>query len=233
MNRLPVVLNAAKPLSLRDPRTALTSFATVATLAALAVLATASSQAGAQQLYKWVGPDGKVTYSDTAPPSTAKQIERKPITVGNAGGGDLPFELREAVKINPVTLYAGPNCVPCDAGRALLTTRGIPFSEKTVTTNNDMAKLREIGGDLRMPLLVVGRSRQSGYEESTWADALTQAGYPETSRLPKTYRPQPAQAAAPLPPAKPLAPADSEQTAAIPTRSDPAPISNAPPGFRF
>ena len=40
----------------------------------------------------------------------------------------------------PVTLYTSTNCAPCGAGRTLLASRGIPFSERTVATNDSTMK---------------------------------------------------------------------------------------------
>src|SRR5258706_11480021 len=98
------------------------------------------------QLYKWVGEDGKVTYSDTPPPKTAKKVERKSLGGGGTDTSDFPFELAEAVKANPVTLYTTTKCVPCDDGRKLLQGRGVPFSEKTVNSNADAERLKQVGG---------------------------------------------------------------------------------------
>ncbi|HEV2609413.1 MAG TPA: DUF4124 domain-containing protein, partial [Noviherbaspirillum sp.] len=44
------------------------------------------------QLYKSVGPDGKITYSDT-PPAKAAKVETKPIGTGGPSTSGLPFEL--------------------------------------------------------------------------------------------------------------------------------------------
>ena len=120
------------------------------------------------QLYKSVGPDGKTTYSDTPPSSTAKHVDTKPIGSGNTGGINLPYEVAEAVKNNPVTLYTGTKCLPCDDGRTLLTTRGIPFNEKTVSSNEDIVRLRQAGGNTQLPLLIVGRTKQQGFEPGGW-----------------------------------------------------------------
>jgi hypothetical protein len=95
----------------------------------LALACTATMDAHAE-LYKWVGEDGKVTYSDTPPPRSAKKVEKKSIEISGPDATDLPFELADARKKNPVTLYTAANCVPCEEGRALLNARGIPFSEK-------------------------------------------------------------------------------------------------------
>lgn len=187
------------------------------------------------QLYKWVGPDGKVNYTDT-PPATG-HVETKSRTASGGSGADFPYELSETVKNHPVTLYTTTNCTPCDEGRKLLTSRGIPFTEKTVNNNDDIAQFKKISSDGQLPFLIVGRSKERGFETSVWHAALTAAGYPETSKLPKNYRqPQP-EAAAPL--TKDNAPkvegtTNSEKTPSRPnTIQPPPPIGNVPPGFRF
>lgn len=191
------------------------------------------SAAASAQMYKWVGPDGKVTYSDAPPPASVKSVETKS---GNAAGvntANLPFELAEAVKNHPVTLYTGEKCTPCDAGRSLLKARGIPFAEKTVSSNADIERLHQAGSDT-LPLLMIGRTKQNGFEQSAWNACLTAAGYPESNKLPKTYRYPQAESAAP--PAKPIQAkhtgngASSEETRA---EDLPPPAGNAPPGFRF
>lgn len=186
------------------------------------------------QLYKWTGPDGKVTYSDTPPPKTASRVETKSLASGSVNTSDFPFELAEATRNHPVTLYTTQNCVPCDDGRKLLSERGIPFSEKTVNTADDAKQFRQVAGaDAQMPFLTVGRSKERGFEASAWNTALTVAGYPESSRLPKTYR-NPAAVAA-SPPPTPAAPKQQEMRAAEkqPATELPPAIGNAPPGFRF
>ncbi|MGV3741260.1 MAG: DUF4124 domain-containing protein, partial [Burkholderiaceae bacterium] len=93
-------------------------------------------------MYKWIAPDGKVTYSDVPPPATAKSVEAKSVNSSGVNTANLPFELAEAVKKHPVTLYTSEKCAPCDTGRSLLKSRGIPFSEKTVSSNADIERLR-------------------------------------------------------------------------------------------
>ncbi|AMP03447.1 glutaredoxin family protein [Collimonas pratensis] len=190
----------------------------------LLMLAT-SAQA---QLYKSTGPDGKVTYSDT-PPASGNVVQKK---IG--GGGDdtdgLPYELALAVKNHPVTLYSSDKCIPCDDGRKMLKERGIPFSEKTVKTNEDIAALRKIASDSQLPVLTVGRDKQSGFSSATWGSALSTAGYPESSRLPANYSNAAPVAAAQgaRPAAKTTAPAATANSGDVPPAT-----GNAPPGFRF
>jgi glutaredoxin len=190
-----------------------------------------SATAAQAQLYKWVGPDGKVTYSDSPPPSSIKKVEAKTIGANEPSGPPLPYELAEAVKNNPVTLYTAPKCSPCDDGRKLLNERGIPFAEKTVASNGDVAKLRQLG-DGQLPLLLIGRNKQQGYEASAWSTALTYAGYPESSKLPPGYRNPSPEAAVPAAPAVAAKP-NGEKTVSKPSEELPPAVGNAPPGFRF
>lgn len=203
-------------------------------LPALALLL-CGTQAQAQ-LYKWVGPDGKINYTDTPPPASVKQVEKK----SNLGGGpnyaDLPYELAEVSKNQPVTLYSSAKCSPCDDGRKLLNTRGIPFAEKTVTSNEDIEQLKQVSGEAQLPVLIVGRNKQAGFLSSAWSAALTAAGYPESSKLPKNFSNGPAE---PAVPPKPLAAKSDKQEgngntpARSPSTDLPPATGNAPPGFRF
>jgi glutaredoxin len=183
------------------------------------------------QLYKWVAADGSISYSDKPPPATAAKVERKSIS-GGSSQADLPYEVGQAAKNNPVTLYTMQKCSACDQGRKLLTERGIPFSEKTVSTNDDVDRVQKISGSGQMPLLVVGREKQTGYSPDAWGSTLSAAGYPATNTLPKGYsNPSP----------EPVVPPKPVQQAAVPKKADeptgivqpPPATGNAPPGFQF
>jgi glutaredoxin len=197
------------------------------------LMSAASAQA---QLYKSTGPDGKVTYSDT-PPAAGKVMPQKT----GAGAGDssnsgdgLPYELALAVKNHPVTLYSSEKCIPCDDGRKMLNERGIPFSEKTVKSNEDIAALRKNTKEDQLPVLTVGGSKESGFSAAAWGTALTAAGYPESNRLPKTYRNAAPVAAAPGAASQNKSAAPATNTSSSPNNGDALPAAgNAPPGFRF
>lgn len=202
----------------------------------LLVLLLFSASAHAQ-LYRWVGPDGNVTYSDTPPPPAARQVETKdlaPDTAGPSTAG-LPYALAQAVKASPVTLYTTTQCAPCDDARTMLNTRGIPYAEKTVHTNQDIEKLKHVSGAQQLPVLAVGAKTQKGFDSNTWDTLLTAAGYPQSSQLPPDYHNPPPQPAAPAPPPQPAAPAPAPAAgrtdSGIP--DTPPPAGNAPPGFRF
>lgn len=192
------------------------------------------------QLYKWVGTDGKVNYTDTPPPPSATKVEKRSVAAGSSES-ELPYELSEAAKGNPVTLFTTANCVPCDDGRKLLNKRGVPFTEKTVSSNDDIAQMREAGGDTQLPFLTIGRNKQRGFEADTWNNALTAAGYPESSRLPKDYHNPQAEPATPAAkqaanqPGIPVKPNGGGNKMVTKPSSDSQPpaTGNAPPGFRF
>ncbi|HTD05396.1 DUF4124 domain-containing protein [Undibacterium sp.] len=166
------------------------------------------------QLYKSVGPDGKVTYSDVPPPPSAKTVELKPIT----GGGEIntnnfPADLAAPASKNPVSIYTTDSCSGCNDAKNMLKSNGIPFLEKIVKSNEDIDKLKQVSGGTMLPVMVVGSKKISGFGSTEWRTMLTEAGYPATSKLPKDYRYPPAEPAAPVKPkdtgeaAKPQAPA--------------------------
>ena len=164
--------------------------------AAIGVALLLLGAAASAQVYKWVDAKGVTHYSDTPPAS--KQAEVKAYAGASAVLVALPYELARAARTAPVTLYTMPKCQGCDAGRALLKARGIPFSEKTVTKAADQDKLKEAGSDGQLPLLLVGRSKLLGFQSDAWDSALTNAGYPAKSMLPSRYRNPDAVAAAPV-----------------------------------
>lgn len=150
----------------------------------------------AQALYRIVGADGKVTFSDTPPPAGNAKAKPGGTSTGPAApGGALPYELQQVVSRYPVTLYTGDACGPCGSGRNFLNSRGIPFAERTVTTSEDAAALQRLSGDTSLPFLTVGGQQIKGYSDAEWGQFLDAAGYPKTSQLPSGYR---APAATPL-----------------------------------
>lgn len=202
-------------------------------LAAGSLLAPAAQ---AQQVYRIVGPDGKITFSDQPPPpaSNAKVTS----STANASGGaaastSLPFELRQIASKYPVTLYTGENCGPCVSARSMLTTRGVPFTEKTVITAEDSQALQRISGDNALPFATIGGQQLKGFSDSEWTQFLNAAGYPAASVLPANYRQAPATplvAVTTAPSAAPNAAAPARPAA--PTAQE-APAPGNPAGIRF
>lgn len=194
--------------------------------------------AGAQ-VFKWVDANGKTHFSDQPPPATAKPAQLKQ-SVGASSGVALPYALTTAVRNYPVTLFTSSPCSACDQGRALLKLRGIPFSEKTVSTPADAEKLKEAGGEGGLPFLTVGSAKSTGFQAEAWTSMLNIALYPATKILPASYQYPSAVSAAPKPvkvepdkEAVRLAAAAQEEEkrrkeAVVKPKSP-----SAPPGFQF
>lgn len=150
----------------------------------------AGTSAQAQTVYRIVGADGKVTFSDK-PPATTDQGKVVGTGVGASGAASstgLPFELRQVANKYPVTLYTSSKCGPCDSARAMLSGRGIPFTERTVNTNEDAESLQRISGDSSLPFVTIGGQRLKGFTDSEWTQYLDAAGYPKTSLLAAGYK---------------------------------------------
>jgi glutaredoxin len=205
---------------------------TVTSLIALATLASFAVQA--QAVYRIVGPDGRVTFSDRPPPEGAQRAGRGGASDAAGGSAALPFELRNVVNRYPVTIYTAANCAPCSSGRNLLASRGIPFSERTITSQEDIEALQRLAGAASLPFLTIGGQQLRGYSEIEWVQFLDAAGYPKTSQLPSGFRNP---AAAPLVAAQRApseAPAAAPQQAEAPPAPAPAgPAPSNPAGIRF
>jgi len=201
----------------------------------LAVSGFGGSDANAQQIFRSVSPDGRITFSDKVPQeANARTSAATALPIASAGSdiSALPFELRQVATRFPVTLYAGPNCAPCGQGRALLSSRGIPFTEMTVTSNEDIDALQRVAGASSLPFLTIGGQHIRGFSEIEWVQFLDAAGYPKTSQLPSSYNRAPAtplvsvqQAQAPARPASAAGPAPNSSPAAAP--------ADNPSGIRF
>src|SRR5690349_2182514 len=131
----------------------------VRTAARAALIAGTFACAGlaSAQVFRIVGPDGKVTFSDR-PPVDAKATPAATVPVGGAGTSTagLPLEVRQASGRYPVSLYTAADCAPCDSARSYLRQRGVPFTEYTVSTREDFAALQRVSGSGNLPFMTLG-----------------------------------------------------------------------------
>lgn len=151
---------------------------TLATLLA-ATLVLLAAPAAAQKLYKWVDPQGNVSYHDRPPPAgSGYQVEEKPLRDRRAATATSPSE--EAAEKAPVVLYTASKCSSCDAARAHLERRKVPFTEKNVETDpKAQEELKAKVGALTVPTILVGPKVMNGYLESLLDGELDAAGYPK------------------------------------------------------
>jgi glutaredoxin len=109
----------------------------------------------------------------------------------------LPYETQLAMKRNPVTVYVADKCPPCDSARALLSRRGIPYTERNAQGNRAEAEaVKKLTGAAQVPVLLVGERSVNGWDESAWSAALDAGGYPKT-RLPGQHTPEPTRVGGP------------------------------------
>ncbi|WP_313296232.1 glutaredoxin domain-containing protein [Diaphorobacter sp.] len=209
------------------------AFAIAALTALTALTALAPQPASAQQIYRSVGPDGKVTFSDHPPAANANPVnpservrEAAPNAAPNAGG-NLPYALQQVVNRFPVTLYTARDCPSCNAARNLLVSRGVPFTERTIENNESISALEAISGSATIPFGTIGGQRMNGFSDVQWTQYLDAAGYPKTSQLPSNYR-----RAAPTPLATattPAAGANAQTPAARESQAPAAPRDTTAP----
>ncbi|MGB7184807.1 MAG: glutaredoxin family protein [Burkholderiaceae bacterium] len=164
----------------------------IALTSLLLVAGTASAQ------YKWIDAQGRIGYGDMIPADNVKILKgptgypkRNESIVATADSSlNLPIQLRKITERFPVILYTTTACAPCDMARQHLKRRGVPYSEKTISTGHDLKAFSErgFGPDTNLPLLVVGADKQIGYHALRWDALLSSSGYPKQSRLPAGYK---------------------------------------------
>ena len=144
------------------------------------LLATLAAPVMADRVYTWTDPaTGKTVFSDQPPPPSAKgqQKDLKNNSIETSGPG---YALKQAMKSAPVTLFANECGEPCDNARKLLQKRKVPFTLKNPETQAKYAdELKQLGGGLTVPVLLVGSKTAKGFDVSQWNSLLDQAGYPQ------------------------------------------------------
>lgn len=190
----------------------------------------------AQTVYRSVDANGKVTFSDKPPANAARVSTAAEASIAASASPALPFELRQVVARYPVTLFTGKDCEPCDNGRDLLRRRGVPYTEKTISTSADTASLQRLSGSSSLPFLTLGTQQIRGFAEAEWTQYLSAAGYPEKSKLPAAYRnpaatPLVAELSAPVAAGTNNARASQPRATTRPVPPTPAPAN--PAGIKF
>lgn len=203
----------------------------------------AASNVQAQTVYRIVGPDGKISFSDQ-PPANANSKATNAMTGAAVGRGNptLSYELRQVVGKFPVTLYTSSDCAPCNSARNLLMQRGVPFTERTINTDLDNAALKQRSGDASLPFATIGQQQLKGFSDSEWVQYLEAAGYVTGNKLPAGYRnPEPtplvavtkAPAASEVDANKVAADKAAEAARARAQRATPPDTTSNPAGIKF
>lgn len=184
-----------------------------------------ASAVQAQGIYKSVGSDGRITFSDRPAIQTGQRAANvadtstAPTSDANAS---LPYTLRQTAGRYPVVLYSAKDCQPCDDARRFLQARGIPFAERLVESNADQTALQKLSGQSSVPFATIGRQHLNGFSDGSWNEYLTAAGYPVQSQLPASYKPAPP---APLTKPEPVAVEEKPLKEAAKDASTSAPVT--------
>jgi len=186
-----------------------------------AALALCAASADAQQLYRWTDEKGAVHITDTPPPPTAKGVQKPRATASAPAATQHPFELAQAMKDFPVTLYTAPNCEePCARARDALNRRGVPFREVQAADKDSIQELVKLAGNKQVPVLLVGQSMQKGFQQEAFDSLLDAARYPRAGLMPARNQ------TAPKPP-----PEEAPQPAAEKPAEEPRPTGPYAPRF--
>jgi glutaredoxin len=152
--------------------------------AVLLWIATACAAQAGDAVYKSVGPDGKVTYSQTPPQSgTVRKM-----AFDNLPASPLPehvLKFRQEMEKNiaqkqqaavaPVQglrLFSAKWCVYCRHAKAWLGSKGIAYAEVDIDTPQGMAEFAATGAAKSVPLLVGPGVRLQGFSEEAYASAM-------------------------------------------------------------
>jgi glutaredoxin len=154
-------------------------------LAAASLGLCAPAHAQAPALYKSVGKDGVVTYSDQ-PPADGK-ID-KVLTFEYLPRSDLPAatasrleQLRKASSaaahavVTPssqVRIYTAAWCGYCKLAKAYLNSHGIAFDDFDIDTVDGLKAYARAGGGRGIPLMLVGDQRVQGFSEKAYDTVL-------------------------------------------------------------
>ena len=143
--------------------------------------AAAAVGAGAQQ-YRWTDEKGKVHYTDTLPPASARNVEKKVLTTNTFASPSRDGVPLAALASYPVTLYTHPQCTDaCDMARSLLAKRKVPFKEISLVGPDAPSDMRARTAGRPVPVLRAGSMVEMTASEATYNRLLDRAGYPASA----------------------------------------------------
>lgn len=140
-----------------------------------------TSLSATAEVYRWVDSAGKVHFSDSPPPGSAREVMREK-DASAVANDQVSFAARRAAENFPVTLFTTSDCPgACKKARELLSARGVPFTEKVLQKAEDAEELKLLVGDTFVPSLRLGKQTIRGFEADSYNNLLDLAGYPAAS----------------------------------------------------
>jgi glutaredoxin len=152
-----------------------------------AALALPAMAQGKDTVYRSVGPDGRVTYSQTPP--AQGQVDRK-LEFDKLPATPLPAYLLQfrqdvsraaAAAMAPpsgLTLFSAVWCGYCKQAKAWLRANNQPFQEVDIDQPSGLAEFRKVGGGGGVPLLVGPQLKLQGFTPEAYAAALASGKRP-------------------------------------------------------
>jgi hypothetical protein len=148
----------------------------------LVLLAAAVAAGAAAQQYRWTDEKGKVHYTDTLPPASAKNVQKKVLTTNTFASPGRDAVPVAALAQYPVTLYTHAQCTDaCDLARSVLKKRKVPFNEVVMSAHDGPADIRARTAGRPIPVLRAGFLVEMTASEATYNRLLDRAGYPPSA----------------------------------------------------
>jgi glutaredoxin len=127
-------------------------------------------------LYKSVGPDGKISYSDQPPRQgqvvMSRTFEAGPTSSLPSSAADQLERMRSAkTAAAPAAggvLYSAAWCGYCQKAKAYLADKRIPYREVDIDTKAGLATFAQTGGGNGVPLLTAGTQRVQGFSVAAY-----------------------------------------------------------------
>ena len=153
----------------------------IALVCGVAVAVFSAIGAAQQQVYRYVDKDGRVIYTDRAPPVDGKEVQAKRLSPNYIENNEVPIATVQAAQRFPVTLYTFACGAVCQNAEGLLNRRGVPFTTVNVEDQKGAEQLMKLTGGQQAPVLQVGdKLVAKGFNEARWTTMLDDAGYPKS-----------------------------------------------------
>ncbi len=137
----------------------------------IVVLLLATGIVSATNIHECEDELGNRTFQKYCPPGSKSLAEKQ--YSGKSSATDA------ASKLPALVLYAVPGCEVCDKMRDHLSGKNISVTEKNIKDNGELQQelKSKTGGDLRVPVLLIGQKVIAGYDAANLTSALRDAGY--------------------------------------------------------
>jgi glutaredoxin len=130
------------------------------------------AQQAQAEIYKVIGADGKVSYTDKAPQDRTAKSETLKIQTWSGAPSVSSYN----GSVRKVTLLSAQWCGICRQAKAYMTSRKIAFEEWDIDRSDyARSKMRELGAK-GVPVILVGKQKMVGFSPEGLDDMLQKAG---------------------------------------------------------